>query len=82
MAAADIDRKIIVQGNGSKITFEAIDHTITGFKIEVGTGDAGGFAQLGFAGATGFALSHQKTPADAAGKLASSAVCPKASRAS
>jgi hypothetical protein len=50
-AAAEISQDILVEGTGNGagtgLKFYAIDPKITGFTIGVGTGDGGGFAELG-----------------------------------
>src|SRR5262249_31918981 len=38
LVAANLDRQIVIQGGGTKVKFEAIDHTITEFMIEAGIG--------------------------------------------
>ena len=68
LAAAGLDTAIVVQGDGTKLTFQIIDPSITEFKITLGAGDLGGFGQLVLAPvadgmpADGFAKSYTATP--------------------
>jgi hypothetical protein len=63
LESAGLGQAIIVQGTGTQLIFQIIDPTIDFFKIEEGTDDAGGFAQLGFAANTDtFETEHEATP--------------------
>ena len=46
LASAGLDRKIVVQGEGTKLKFEAIDYTISELQIAKGGGDGGGYNDI------------------------------------
>ena len=62
LANAGLASAFIVQGYGTHLVFEAIDRTITQFKVAVGGSDAGGFGQLAFMNPDTFGTSQQVTP--------------------
>src|SRR5439155_23920624 len=48
IASAGLDRLVRAQGDGTKIDLVAVDPAVSAFGISIGSGDTGGFTQLGF----------------------------------
>ena len=78
LAVAGLDAQIVVQGDGTKIRFEAIDESITGFSMSPSPDDASGYASLGLSNPAAAVLDAatyvvETTPGSMTGVLTGSA---------